>query len=282
MSKDHTQENFPVASRLIAARHRPLVLAFYRFARAADDIADDPELAPDAKLAGLAALEAGLDGDGATVAQALAAALAARGLSDIHARDLLVAFRRDVTQHRYADWADLLDYCRWSAMPVGRFVLDVHSEDAALWPASDALCAALQVINHLQDCRKDFAALGRVYLPADALAANGIDADALGAAVPSLALAATVRDLAARVDPLLATAAPFAATIRSIGLALEVAVIHRLAVDLVTRLKRDPLAPSRHHNKVDALRLATGAAGAMALKRFGLWATGPFARSNPA
>ena len=81
--------------------------------------------------------------------------------------DLLEAFRRDVTKLRYADWDELMDYCRYSATPVGRFVLDVHGESAPTWPANDALCAALQVINHLQDCAKDYREIDRVYLPLD-------------------------------------------------------------------------------------------------------------------
>ena len=83
------------------------------------------------------------------------------------------AFRRDVTKLRYADWGELMDYCRYSAMPVGRYVLDVHGETRATWPLTDALCAALQIINHLQDCAKDYRALDRVYLPLDTMAAQG-------------------------------------------------------------------------------------------------------------
>ena len=93
--------------------------------------------------------------------------------TDRHALDLLEAFRRDVTKLRYRDWDDLMDYCRYSAMPVGRFVLDVHGESRGIWPANDALCAALQVINHLQDCAKDYRELDRVYIPEDALAESG-------------------------------------------------------------------------------------------------------------
>ena len=88
-----------------------------------------------------------------------------------HARDLLTAFRMDVIKRRYRDWDDLMNYCRYSAMPVGRFVLDVHGEPRSTWPANDALCAALQIINHLQDCGKDYRDLDRVYLPLDLLAA---------------------------------------------------------------------------------------------------------------
>ena len=77
----------------------------------------------------------------------------------------------DVTKRRYRDWDDLMNYCRYSAMPVGRFVLDVHGEPRSTWPANDALCAALQIINHLQDCGEDYRNLDRVYLPLDLLAA---------------------------------------------------------------------------------------------------------------
>ena len=149
--KTHRDENFPVASFLIARRHRPVILAFYRFVRAADDVADHASLPPDEKLALLDRLERSLLGREASepAGVALRTALAERHLPPRHALDLLTAFRLDVTKRRYSDWNDLMDYCAFSAMPVGRFVLDVHGESRSTWPASDALCAALQVINHL-------------------------------------------------------------------------------------------------------------------------------------
>ena len=257
--KGHRDENFPVASWLVAARHRAPILAFYRFARAADDIADDERATPEAKLERLAAMRLGLGGhSGATEALALRTVLVEHGLSDIHARDLLDAFEQDVTVDRYADWDALIGYCRLSAMPVGRFVLDVHGEDpAATWPASDALCAALQVVNHLQDCGKDFHALGRVYLPADLLAAAGARVEELGAAAASPALLAAIRAAALRTQALLADSAAFAGLIRDRRLAAEVAVIQRLAEDLTRRLlTRDPLSERVHHGKVEALLLA--------------------------
>ncbi len=274
-AKDANNENFPVGSRLIAARHRPAVMAYYRFARAADDIADDGAAPRDDRLARLdamgAGLAAGLAGDrDPGIAPTLGRVMAARGLDPANASDLLTAFRRDVAQDRYADWAAVIDYCRWSAMPVGRFMLDVHGEAAALRPMSDALCAALQVINHLQDARADYRELGRVYVPADALAAAGLDAAALGADPSPPALAEVIRNLAARVEPLLAEASGFARGIRSTGLACEVAVIHGLAVDLTARLQRDPLGVSRHHRKSEAALLAMRALGAFAWRRFGL------------
>ncbi|WP_174291801.1 squalene synthase HpnC [Sphingomonas bacterium] len=262
--KGHRDENFPVASWLLARRHRAPVIAFYRFARAADDLADH-ETAPAAeKLRQLAAMRRGLDGasGGAAEALALREVLDDAGLSDVHARDLLDAFEQDVTVNRYADWAGLIDYCRRSAMPVGRFVLDVHGEDrAATWPASDALCAALQIVNHLQDCGKDYRELDRVYLPADVIAAAGARIDDLGAAKASPALLATIRDAARRTRALLVESAPFAGLIRDRRLAAEVAVIQRLAEDLTERLlTRDPLSERVHHRAPEALRLAAGPA----------------------
>jgi squalene synthase HpnC len=275
--KDHTTENFPVGSRLIAARFRPAVMAYYRFARAADDIADSSLPAPD-RLALLDAMGAGLDAGLAgrvepatpAVAQALGREMATRGLDPANAHDLLVAFRRDVNQSRYRDWDELMDYCRWSAMPVGRFMLDVHGEAAPLRAASDALCAALQIINHLQDCREDLAEMDRVYIPQDALAAAGLSTDALAAPQPSPALADLVRALAAHTSPLLDQAAGFGVAIAAPGLAYEVAVIHALACDLVARLRRDPFGPGRHHGKLSAGLVAIRACGAMALARNGL------------
>ena len=169
--KGHRDENFPVASRIIPERHRPAILAFYEFVRTADDIADHASLSATEKIELLDRLEADLLRPGGRSPQALALrhAIAERGLSPQHALDLLKAFRLDATKRRYADWDDLIGYCTLSAMPVGRFVLDVHGESRSTWPTSDAICAALQIINHIQDCADDYRKLDRVYLPLDAL-----------------------------------------------------------------------------------------------------------------
>jgi len=169
--KGHRDENFPVASFLIHPRHREPILAFYNFVRTADDIADHAALPAPEKLTLLDRLDRGLTGanDDDAVAVRLRQALNARALSPKHAQDLLTAFRLDVTKLRYRDWDDLMSYCAFSAMPVGRFVCDVHGESRAVWPANDALCAALQIINHLQDCGEDYRNLNRVYIAQDAL-----------------------------------------------------------------------------------------------------------------
>jgi squalene synthase HpnC len=263
--KGHRDENFPVASLLVRRELRAPILAFYRFARAADDVADHPTASEAEKMAALTRLEAGLRGqrDANAEGAALHAVVQARGLSDRHALDLLEAFRRDVTKRRYADWAELMDYCRYSASPVGRFVLDVHGESAALWPANDALCNALQVINHLQDCAKDYRALDRVYLPLDVLGAHGTAPDALAASSASPGLRSTLSELAHRTATLLEQARPFAGQIADGRLALEVGVIQALAESLTARLmRRDPLSQRVHHNAPEAIALGLrGAAG---------------------
>ena len=250
--KGHRDENFPVASRLIHPRHREPILAFYEFVRTADDIADHATLAPQDKLALLDRLEAALLGRTSddSVAVALRAQLTARHLSPRHAQDLLTAFRMDVTKLRYRDWDDLIGYCSYSAMPVGRFVLDVHGESRTTWPANDALCAALQIINHLQDCGKDYRDLDRVYIPLDSLRDTGATVAELGEQRASAGLLDCIHKLAHRTGDLLRHSRPFTAGIEDSRLALEVAVIQTFAERLVTLLKhRDPLSQRVHLGK---------------------------------
>jgi len=269
--KTSREENFPVASALIAKRHRAPILAYYRFARAADDVADHPTLSAERKLALLDRLEATLLGkcDADPAALPLRGEIATRGLSPTHALDLLTAFRLDVGKRRYADWGELIGYCRYSAMPVGRFVLDVHGEDRASWAANDALCTALQIINHLQDCGRDYRALDRVYLPLDALAASGAAVEALAAAEASPQLRACLRSLAARTANLLPEAARLPAQLADRRLAIETAVIVALARKLLALLlARDPLRERVHLTRAQMLAIGgSGVASALLARR---------------
>jgi squalene synthase HpnC len=239
------------------------VLAFYNFVRAADDVADHASAPAEEKLHLLERMRASLMGevlagesDAVTEGVRLRTVLKERGLSPVHALDLLEAFRRDCTKLRYRDWDDLIDYCRYSAMPVGRFVLDVHGEPQSLWPANDALCAALQVINHLQDCAKDYRELNRVYIPEPVLTAAGITVAALGEDKANPALAGVISALARKNAELLEISRPFACGIRDGRLALEVDLIQTLADDLNTMLiHRDPLSQPVHHSKLDVAAL---------------------------
>ncbi len=268
--KSGSDENFPVASLLIAAPFRPVILAFYDFVRAGDDVADHPDLAPAQKHALLDQLDRSLTGQGEAepLGVNLRARLAERGLTNRHARDLLDAFRRDVDKSRTANWDELIDYCRLSAMPVGRFLLDVHGESRDLWPASDAICAALQINNHLQDCGKDFRALNRVYIPQDALDAAGARVEDLGAAKATPALRACLRGLAVRNRALLEEGASLPHDIRNLRLGMEIAVVVRHAfgvADLV--IARDPLSENVKLSRSEMLFGAAAAAMGEALGR---------------
>lgn len=257
--KGTADENFPVGSILIAARLRPHVAAFYAFARAADDIADHAELAPDDKVARLDALEAALTGqpgygEGYAKAHRLRESLALSRVTDAHARALLSAFRQDATKTRYGSWAELHDYCRRSADPVGRYLLDLHGEDPVLYPASDALCSALQVLNHLQDMGDDLREIDRCYVSLDWLeAAGGTIAD-VRAAKLTPALRQTMDRMLDATEVWVRQARALPRGLKDRRLAMESAVIVALARKLLARLRRgDPLATRVKLSKVDFL-----------------------------
>ncbi|HXS40696.1 MAG TPA: squalene synthase HpnC [Stellaceae bacterium] len=244
--KDRGDENFPVGSFLIRRDLRPHVHAFYRFARQADDIADNPDLAPADKVRRLDRMEEILDGapgDESPAAAAMRASLLQTGTSFQHCRDVLRAFRLDATKLRYEDWPDLMEYCRYSASPVGRQLLDLHGEDRASWPSSDALCSALQVLNHLQDCAADHRNLDRVYLPRQDLDACGACIDELRAPQASKGLRCVLDRLLDQTEALIVTASALPSYVKSPGLRSECAVIVNLAERLARRLRfGDPLA----------------------------------------
>ena len=272
--KTHRQENFPVASLLVRAQHRPIILAFYYFVRAADDVADSPSLSSAEKVERLDRMEAALLGEVAPErcpeAAALRRALSERGLSPRHAQDLLKAFRLDAVKLRYTDWKDLVAYCAYSAMPVGRFVLDVHGESASTWPGSDAVCAALQIINHLQDCGEDYRNLDRVYLPLDALARHGATVEALGAKTASPGLRSSIAELAGGAADLLREGEGLIGAIADWRLRAEISVIHALAVRLTRLLSaKDPLGEETHLDKWQAGWIGVPAAFHGIMRGFG-------------
>ncbi len=268
-------ENFPVGSWLLPARLRPHVAKFYAFARAIDDIADNPALAPEDKIRRLDRFEDAITGrtpenPALATAHRLRASLAETGVPARHCVDLVAAFKQDAVKLRYDDWDDLLGYCELSANPVGRYLLDLHGEDPAGYAASDALCSALQVINHLQDCGDDYRNLDRVYVPQDWMAASGAAVEDLAAPacppglrrVLDLCLDATAR--------LLAEADRLPGRLRSRHLALESAVIVGLAHRLVRELRaRDPLAERVVLTKAQSVAVAGPAAlGELARRLF--------------
>ena len=164
-------------------------------------------------------------------------------------------------------------------MPVGRFVLDVHGESASTWVASDALCAALQINNHLQDCGKDYRNLNRVYLPRDALAASGASVESLGEACAPAPLLRCLHSLAARNEALLNQGRSLGGEVRDFRLGLEISVIQAFADRIVRLLKvRDPLSQRVHLNAAELLAFSLGGLTGEAARR----ATGRRPVSKPA
>jgi squalene synthase HpnC len=268
--KTSRDENFPVASRFLSAEARPLVMAYYAFARAADDIADDPDLAPEEKIARLRLFEAALLGHEEAPelekAVLLGRLLRGKGIDLARASDLLIAFRQDANNKRYVDWEELRGYCRRSAEPVGRFLLDLHGEHPSLYPASDALSSALQVLNHLQDLGEDWRRLGRLYLPADWMAQKGAAPEDLKAFALTPALRKVVDSCLERTASLLALADPLPAALASGRLSAQAAVTVSLAKRLQRRLEKgDPLAQRIKLSRADVAK-----AGAVGLLRGGL------------
>jgi len=247
--KDATSENFPVGSFLIAADLRPHVAVYYAFARAIDDIADNGDLAPEEKIRRLdlmaAALETGAHAGEPALAKAhaLRATMLERGIDLAHGLDLVSAFRQDAVKLRYANWAELMDYCDRSASPVGRFLLELHGEDKSLFRFSDALCNALQVINHLQDLGDDYRTLDRVYLPEDWMAEEGAARKDLDNSALTPALRRVVDRCLSATRALNGEAARLGPGLKSARLGMESTVIHKIALSLTDELsRRDPLA----------------------------------------
>ncbi len=264
--KGRADENFPVGSVLIARALRPHVHAYYAFARAIDDIADNAVLSPERKIARLDAMEALLldrrspdvpgpaDGAEAATAVRLRDSLAETGVTPARGTDLIVAFRQDAVQYRYASWSELAGYCRYSANPVGLYLLDLHGEGTATHPASDALCTSLQVLNHLQDCRDDLLGLGRCYLPEDWLAAAGETVEAVRRDHASAGLRRVLDQALDEVDRLNRIAATLPGLIADRRMRLEAAVIVGLAHRLARRLRRqDPLAARVKLSRLDVV-----------------------------
>ena len=245
--KDEAYENFPVGSFLLPARLRPHVATFYAFARAIDDIADSPDLSPEEKVRRLDGFEKAVTGEGGgdpayAKGARMRASLAETGTTPQHCVDLVTAFKQDAVKLRYDDWDDLMGYCRLSAAPVGRYLLDIHGGSRDGYGPSDALCEALQVINHLQDCKDDYLTLDRVYLPGDWMARAGTRVEDLAASSASPGLREVIDRCIQGVEVLMVEARRLPRGLFDKRLAMESAAIVNIADRLTGLLaRRDPL-----------------------------------------
>jgi squalene synthase HpnC len=256
-SKDAKYENFPVGSWLLSSKLRPHVACFYAFARSADNIADNPELSSDEKIKRLDGFEEALlgKGSGDTAYQKaldMAESLKESGVSPQHCRDLLCAFKQDAVKSRYSDWADVIAYCALSAAPVGRYMIDLHGGSNLGYWASDALCAALQLINHLQDCGDDYRTMDRVYLPMDWVSEAGLDLTDLSCDKTTLALRRVLDWTLIGINGQLRDANALPASLYSTRLSLEASVIYQIARKLSHKLgNKDPLSQRIQLSKSD-------------------------------
>lgn len=255
--KGANDENFPVGSFLLPAKLRPHVAKYYAFARAVDDIADNPELTPEDKIARLDAFDAALNGKSGygedyAKAHALRDSLQQLDITTDHGSHLLIAFREDAVKTRYANWTELMHYCSNSANPVGRYLLDLHGEDKADYPYSDALCTVLQVLNHMQDCADDLANLDRCYIPQDWMAAEGTGTADLTKPELTPGMRAVFDRMLDELDDMMRTARVLPVVMKNRHLAMESATIVNLADRLAAKLrKRDPLAARVSLSKAD-------------------------------
>jgi squalene synthase HpnC len=247
-------ENFPVASLLAPPRQRPAIRAIYRFARTADDIADEGDASPAERLRELGRLRAALDRIAAGQSHDwpdLAAAIAAHRLPLALFRDLLSAFEQDVATTRYATYADLRDYCRRSADPIGRLLLVLYRHtDAQATAWSDAICTGLQLTNFWQDVAVDWAK-GRVYLPREDLARFGVGEPQIAAARVDPSWTALMRFEVDRARQLLLNGAPLA---RSLGgrVGLELRLVVQGGLRILERIDREGGDVFRHRPRLGA------------------------------
>ncbi|HEY0664106.1 MAG TPA: squalene synthase HpnC, partial [Thiobacillaceae bacterium] len=238
-------ENFPVASWLLPRRLRKPVEAIYRFARSADDIADEGDAPPAERLAQLAAYRAALDGiergerPTDPVFGPLAAEIRAHAIPLSPFRDLLSAFAQDVDKKRYANFGEVMDYCRRSANPVGRLMLHLYGDrDPRHLAYSDAICSSLQLINFLQDIAIDYQK-DRIYLPQDELAAHHVSEAQIAHGDPRGLWNVMMLKQIERARKLLQAGAPLGRQLKGrIGLELRVTI--RGGEAILRKLHADP------------------------------------------
>lgn len=274
LGKWEEHENFPVASLLISKSHRPVMKAFYRFARSADDAADNPMLKPSEKLQILDKLEQSLLGksDEAPDAVPLRQIIQERGLSTEHAQNLLIAFRQDVIKNRYETWDELIKYCLYSANPVGRFILDIHGEDPSTYLFSDTLCTTLQIINHLQDCKKDYLELDRIYIPLSEFSSKGINIKELSKNESTSSLLMIFRTIIEKTIEIKPEFKNFSRSVKDKRLSFEIAVISEIAKKLLEILsKKDPLKDRMHLTKFESISVGVHAAYRYFTQRYFLY-----------
>ncbi len=272
--KNKHQENFPVGMMMFGKDKRQIVSDYYRFARYADDIADNPDIKPQSKVNKLYELEDIFLKNKVYKGQKLKFAVKLREefnkfqLSTSLATDLLIAFRKDSMGFDYQTWGQLVDYCKYSAAPVGRFMLAIHDENPSTYLPATSLCVALQIVNHVQDIKYDADVLKRIYLPAEMMKKYNVTAEDLLKDKSSLGLKKAIEKIMDLTRGLIKEGSLLPAIIKSRSLRTEVCIILSLTNIMVKKiLKGDVLAKNIKLSKWDWLRaVVSGVFTAMTTK----------------
>ena len=247
-TKTKNDENFPVTTVFIPFRLRKHVHLFYNCARTADDIADSTKLTTEQKTFLLKHIDSVLKGTENSDRNSKFALLHRRsaeetGVTVEHARHLLQAFMMDVSKSRYRNWSELINYCQYSAAPVGRYLLDLHGCKKQSQKGTDSLCIALQILNHLQDCKIDYVSLNRVYIPEEFFKIYETDVTVLGAQNTDVNFRCVLNKILTRTDELILAAKKEAWKISHRGLRFQTGIIIAIAENLSKELrKRDPIS----------------------------------------
>lgn len=259
--KNKHQENFPVGMMLFNKEKRQIVNNYYQFARYADDIADNPDIKPQKKVEKLYELEDIFLRNKPYKGQKLKFAVNLRtefdrfGLATSAATDLLIAFRKDSMGFDYQTWGQLVDYCKYSAAPVGRFMLAIHDENPSTYLPATALCIALQIVNHVQDIKYDDDVLKRLYLPAEMMKKYNVSKEDLQKDKSTLGLKKLIEKIMDLTRGLLKDGGVLPEIIRSRSLRAEVCIILSLTNIMIKKiLKGDVLARQIKLSKWDWFR----------------------------
>ena len=256
-TKNYKQENFPVGSWLLKKKFRSQILIFYKFARAADDIADSPNLSSDEKIKRLNLFKSAIKTKKIKISKVekLKKVCLENKIKIIYALNLLKAFKQDATKKRYKNWSELINYCKYSAAPVGRFVIDLHKEERESYKYSDPLCMALQILNHIQDCKEDYKKIDRVYLPLTLLKKHNVKLSQLKKNYAGGNLRLAIDDLLFNTEKLIKKADKFKKIMNNNKLSRETRFILEIAKSLLKLLKkRDPLKSKVALNKFDYIK----------------------------
>lgn len=249
------KEDFPV-SFFIGKKLRPLVEAYYQAARFADDIADTPRLAPEQKTAKLEAVRAAFmqpsAGNDLQLVRGLGRLFVSERLDSSLYLDLLDAFGQDAVNKPVRIWEELIEYCRRSAAPVGRFMLAIHDENPSTALPAENLCIILQLLNHLSDIKDDLSLLNRCYIPENLMREYGVRKTDLGLSVSRPEVKRLLSEMMARIDKMQADAALLPPLIKNFRLRLNTCVILSLTNSVIKRhIKSDILQNPPRPTKID-------------------------------